>query len=126
MQWDNNGSSLYLSESTLQGGPNGAFADTLSYVQFSNVIHSPPFYCDPSTGNFSIDEMSPAVTSWGEPMGALGFGCSGTIQASASIVSIEDIPSDQGGRVYITFERSIFDLQHSIISIFCGLVLINV
>ena len=28
-------------------------------------------------------------------MGALGFGCSGTIQASASIVSIEDIPSDQ-------------------------------
>ena len=109
VQWDNNGSSLYLSESTLQGGPNGAFADTLSYVQFSNVIHSPPFYCDPSTGNFSIDEMSPAVTSWGEPMGALGFGCSGTIQASASIVSIEDIPSDQGGRVYITFERSIFD-----------------
>ena len=109
VQWDNNGSNIYLSESTLQGGPNGAFADSLSYIQYSNVIHSPPFYCDPSTGDFSIDEMSPAVTSWGEPMGALGYGCTGTIQASANIVSIEDIPNDQGGRVYITFERSLFD-----------------
>ena len=109
VQWDNNGSSLYLNESTIQGGENGAFADSLSYIQYSNVIHSPPFYCDPSTGDFSIDEMSPAVTSWGEPMGALGYGCTGTIQASANIVSIEDIPNDQGGRVYITFERSLFD-----------------
>ena len=45
----------------------------------------------------------------GRTYGSTWFGCSGTIQASASIVSIEDIPSDQGGRVYITFERSIFD-----------------
>ena len=42
-------------------------------------------------------------------MGAFGFGCSGTIQASASILSIEDVPNDQGGRVYITFEGSLFD-----------------
>ena len=42
-------------------------------------------------------------------MGALGYGCTGTIQADATILGIEDIPNDQGGRVYITFERSIFD-----------------
>ncbi len=29
--------------------------------------------------------------------------------ASASILSIEDVPNDQGGRVYITFEKSLFD-----------------
>ena len=42
-------------------------------------------------------------------MGALGIGCTGTIQAEVSIVSVEDIPNDQGGRVYITFEKSLFD-----------------
>ena len=109
VQWDNNGSGLYLHESTIQGGENGVFTDTLSYTEYSNVISSPPFFCEPANGNFSIDEMSPAVTTWGEPMGAVGYGCTGTIQADASILSIEDIPNDQGGRVYITFERSIFD-----------------
>ncbi|MAI57696.1 MAG: hypothetical protein CML56_01700 [Rhodobacteraceae bacterium] len=109
VQWDNNGSGLHLHETTLQGGENGVFTDTLSYAEYSNVMSSPPFFCEPANGNFSIDEMSPAVTSWGEPMGALGYGCTGTIQADATILSIEDIPNDQGGRVYITFERSIFD-----------------
>ena len=109
VQWDNNGSGLHLHETTVQGGENGVFTDTLSYAEYSNVMSSPPFFCEPANGNFSIDEMSPAVTSWGEPMGALGYGCTGTIQADATILGIEDIPNDQGGRVYITFERSIFD-----------------
>ena len=42
-------------------------------------------------------------------MGAFGIGCTGTIQAEASIVSVDDVPDDQGGRVYITFEKSLFD-----------------
>jgi len=109
VQWDNNGSSLYVYESDIQFGENGGFADTLSYIDYYNIINAPPFFCDPQNGDFSIDEFSPAVTSWGEPMGSSGFGCSGTIQASASILSVEDIPSDQGGRVYITFEKSLFD-----------------
>ena len=109
VQWDNNGSGLIINESLVQGGENGIFADELSYAESYNVVNSPPFFCNPQIGDFSIDEQSTAFTSWGEPMGALGIGCTGTIQAEASIVSVEDIPNDQGGRVYITFEKSLFD-----------------
>lgn len=109
VQWDNNGSSLYVNESDVQGGENGTFADEQSYVDSYNVIDTPPFFCNPAIGDFSIDENSSAFTSWGEPMGALGIGCTGTIQAEASIVSVDDVPDDQGGRVYITFEKSLFD-----------------
>ena len=109
VNWDGEGSSMYVSDSDIENGENGVFADSLSYIDYYNNINSPPFFCDPESGDFSIDEFSPAVTEWGEPMGAFGFGCSGTIQASASILSIEDVPNDQGGRVYITFERSLFD-----------------
>ena len=109
MQWDGMGSTLHVNESDLQGGENGVFADSLSFIHLQNIVDAPPFFCNPADGDFSIDEMSPAVTSWGEPMGAFGFGCTGNVQASASILDIQDVPDDQGGRVYITFERSIFD-----------------
>ena len=109
VNWDGVGSSMYVSDSDIENGENGVFADSLSYIDYYDNISSPPFFCDPESGDFSIDEFSPAVTEWGEPMGAFGFGCSGTIQASASILSIEDVPNDQGGRVYITFEGSLFD-----------------
>jgi hypothetical protein len=109
VNWDGEGSSMYVSNSDIENGENGVFADDLSYIDYYDNISSPPFFCDPESGDFSIDELSPAVTQWGEPMGAFGFGCSGTIQASASILSVEDVPNDQGGRVYITFEGSLFD-----------------
>ena len=109
VHWDGAGSSLYVNESDIMGGESGGFADSLSFIDLQNIIDTQPFFCNPADGDFSIDEMSPAVTSWGEPMGALGFGCTGNVQASASILDIQDVPDDQGGRVYITFERSTFD-----------------
>ena len=109
VNWDDIGSNMYVSNSDIENGEDGVYADDMSYIDYYDNISSPPFFCDPESGDFSIDELSPAVTYWGEPMGAFGFGCSGTIQASASILSIEDVPNDQGGRVYITFEGSLFD-----------------
>ena len=85
------------------------YADDLSYINHDGIIDVDPLFCDPENGNFSIDVLSQAVTPWGEPMGALGYGCEGTIMASAHILSVEDVPNDQGGRVYITFEKSLFD-----------------
>ena len=109
VNWDGIGSGMYVNTSDIENGEDGVYADDMSYIDYYDNISSPPFFCDPESGDFSIDELSPAVTYWGEPMGAFGFGCSGTIQASASILSIEDVPNDQGGRVYITFEGSLFD-----------------
>ena len=109
VHWDGAGSTLFVNESDIQGGESGGFADSLSFIDLQNTIDAQPFFCNPIDGDFSIDEMSPAVTSWGEPMGAMGFGCTGNVQASASILDIQDVPDDQGGRVYITFERSTFD-----------------
>ena len=76
------------------------YADDLSYINHDGILDMDPFFCDEENGDLSIDVNSQAVTPWGEPMGALGSGCEGTIMASASIVSIEDVPNDQGGRVY--------------------------
>ena len=109
VNWDGIGSGMNVNSSDIENGEDGVYADDMSYIDYYDNISSPPFFCDPESGDFSIDELSPAVTYWGEPMGAFGFGCSGTIQASASILSIEDVPNDQGGRVYITFEGSVFD-----------------
>ena len=109
VNWDGIGGYMNVNTSDIENGEDGVYADDMSYIDYYDNISSPPFFCDPESGDFSIDELSPAVTYWGEPMGAFGFGCSGTIQASASILSIEDVPNDQGGRVYITFEGSLFD-----------------
>ena len=109
VQWDDSGSSLDIYNSVVQGGESGMYADDLSYINHDGILDMDPFFCDAENGDLSIDVNSQAVTPWGEPMGALGYGCEGTIMASASIVSIEDVPNDQGGRVYITFEKSIFD-----------------
>ena len=109
VQWDDSGSSLDIYNSVVQGGESGMYADDLSYINHDGILDIDPFFCDAENGDLSIDVNSQAVTPWGEPMGALGYGCEGTIMASASIVSIEDVPNDQGGRVYITFEKSLFD-----------------
>ncbi|MDC3166204.1 T9SS type A sorting domain-containing protein [Candidatus Marinimicrobia bacterium] len=109
VQWDENGSQLDVFHSVVQGGESGIYSDDLSYVYQDGVIDIDPLFCDPENGDFSIDMNSGAITPWGEPMGALGYGCEGTIMASAAIVSIEDVPNDQGGRVYLTFEKSLFD-----------------
>ena len=109
VQWDDSGSSLDIYNSVVQGGESGMYADDISYINHDGILDIDPFFCDAENGDLSIDVNSQAVTPWGEPMGALGYGCEGTIMASASIVSIEDVPNDQGGRVYITFEKSLFD-----------------
>ena len=109
VQWDENGSHLDVYNSVVMGGENGMYADELSYLYHDGVLDMDPFFCDPANGNFSIDVLSGAVTPWGEPMGALGYGCEGTVMAAAHILSVEDVPNDQGGRVYVTFEKSLFD-----------------
>ena len=109
VQWDDNGSNLDVYYSVVQGGESGMYADDQSYIYHDGVLDMDPFFCDPANGDFSIDVNSQAVTPWGEPMGALGYGCEGTIMASAVILGVDDIPNDQGGRVYVTFEKSIFD-----------------
>ena len=109
VQWDENGSHLDVYNSVVMGGENGMYADELSYLNHDGVLDMDPFFCDPANGNFSIDVLSGAVTPWGEPMGALGYGCEGTVMAAAHILSVEDVPNDQGGRVYVTFEKSLFD-----------------
>ena len=85
------------------------YSDDLSNIYQDGVIDIDPLFCDPENGDFSIDMNSGAITPWGDPMGALGFGCEGNVMASANILSVVDVPDDQGGRVYITFEKSLFD-----------------
>ena len=109
VQWDENGSQLDVFHSVVQGGENGMYSDDLSNIYQDGVIDIDPLFCDPENGDFSIDMNSGAITPWGDPMGALGFGCEGNVMASANILSVVDVPDDQGGRVYITFEKSLFD-----------------
>ena len=109
VQWDENGSYLDVRNSVVMGGESGMYADELSYLNYNDVLDMDPFFCDPANGNFSIDVLSNAVTPWGDPMGALGYGCEGTVMAAPHILSVEDVPNDQGGRVYVTFEKSPFD-----------------
>ena len=74
VQWDENGSYLDVYNSVVMGGENGMYADELSYLNHDGVLDMDPFFCDPANGNLSIDVLSGAVTPWGEPMGALGYG----------------------------------------------------
>ena len=109
VQWDDNGSNLEVYDCVVQGGESGIFADELSFINHDGLIDMDPLFCDAENGDFSIDVNSQAVMPWGEPMGALGFGCEGNIMAAATIIGVDDVPNDQGGRVYITFEKSLFD-----------------
>ena len=104
-----NGSNLDVYNSVVQDGENGIYADDFSVVYQDGILDMDPLFCDPENLDFSLDMNSGAITPWGEPMGALGFGCEGNIMASANILSVQDVPNDQGGRVYITFEKSLFD-----------------
>ena len=79
VQWDDNGSNLDVYNSVVQGGESGMYADELSYINHDGLLDMDPLFCDPANGNFSIDVLSGAVTPWGEPMGALGYGCEGTV-----------------------------------------------
>ncbi len=105
VHWDGAGSTLFVNESDIQGGESGGFADSLSFIDLQNTIDAQPFFCNPIDGDFSIDEMSPAVTSWGEPMGAFGFGCTGNVQASASILTFRTSLMIRVAGFYITFEK---------------------
>ena len=102
VQWDDNGSYMDVYNSVVQDGESGMYADDLSTIYPDGVIDMDPLFCDPENGDFSIDVNSQAVLPEGGPMGALGFGCEGNVMASANILSVVDVPDDQGGRVYLS------------------------
>ena len=111
VQWDEVGSYVHVSESDVWNGDASCYSDDYSQVDYvyETNINLDPFFCTPEENWFAVDELSPAVTSWGEIMGAFGAGCSGTVPGEAMILSVQDVPDDQGGRVYVTFEKSLFD-----------------
>lgn len=105
------GGSISIHESSVWNGESSCVAVGLGLVEYDTESNMDvnPFFCNIEEGNYALDEMTPAITSYGMVMGAFGVGCFGTVMAPATIVSIDDIPEDQGGRVYVTFEKSIFD-----------------
>jgi predicted outer membrane repeat protein len=108
---DGIGGNISIHESNVWNGESSFSSVGLGFVEYDSEsnIEVNPFFCNLEDGDFSLDEMTPAITSDGMVMGAFGVGCSGNVMAPASIVSIDDIPEDQGGRVYVTFEKSIYD-----------------
>lgn len=108
---DGMGGYISIHESNVWNGESSVVSLGLGFVEYDTEsnIDVNPFFCNYDEGDFSLDEMTPAVTSDGEVMGAFGIGCSGNVMAPATIVAVDDIPEDQGGRVYVTFEKSIFD-----------------
>ena len=113
------GSSIYLH-------PNPSYPDTL-HIEYSslltmeslhmddvnhfeigeNTIEADPMFCNPDEDDFTvsyISELNGGALDGGV-IGAYAVGCG----LNPSIVSIADVPNDQGGRVYLSFNRSYID-----------------
>ena len=95
---------LHISYSNLLN-QESIYSDNGNYVEFGDgMIYGDPMFCG---WDYSINAFSPLVGSSpdGSNIANLEIGCG----FEPTIISITDVPNDQGGRVYLEFNRSPFD-----------------
>jgi hypothetical protein len=95
-----NQATSFLSYSNIEGGWEG-----------EGNIDLDPHFCAAFFGDYHLAEGSPCIGSGldGANMGALGVGCEFPQFPEPEIMSVMDVPEDQGGRVYVEFSSSMFD-----------------
>ncbi len=95
-----NQATSFLSYTDIEGGWEGE----------GNIDLNPNF-CAAFSGDYHLAEGSPCIGSGfdGVNMGALGVGCEFAQFPEPEIMSVTDVPEDQGGRVYVEFSSSMFD-----------------
>ena len=95
-----NEATSFLSYSDIEGGWEG-----------EGNINLDPHFCAAFYGDYYLAESSPCIGSGldGANMGALGVGCELAQFPEPQIMSVTDVPEDQGGRVYVEFSSSMFD-----------------
>ena len=122
--WGNDPQQIYFHEegmpnymsilhSNIEGGYDAIeFNSNGDLLESEGNIDADPLFCNFDNGNFSLAENSPCVNvDWDseEYMGAHGIGCGLLDSELPAILSIEDVPEDQGNWVYIEFSSSIHD-----------------
>jgi hypothetical protein len=98
--YQENEATSYLSYGDIEGGWEG-----------EGNIDLDPHFCAAFFGDYHLAEGSPCIGSGldGTNMGALGVGCEFAQFPEPEIMSVTDVPEDQGGRVYVEFSSSMFD-----------------
>ena len=101
---------ITITYSDIQGGEEGIIGSESVYWGDGNIDAEPNF-CSYFTGDYHLAEGSPCIGSGldGANMGALGVGCEFPQFPEPEIMSLMDVPEDQGGRVYVEFSSSMFD-----------------
>ena len=129
--WEYQGTSYPSPEGTLWNiGPRlGVYLDNgggwFSWGYYGNISDSPLIYSMYSVEDDAYYDFY--VTSWtrgdgpgsgwggngngSAPGGGFSYYRSGPIEYKPKITSIEDVPNDQGGRVYLTFRRCEIDVN---------------
>ena len=71
------------------------------------MIYGDPMLCDAGNEEYTISIFSPlnGAGSDGEIIGAFGVDCGN----EPTITGVWDVPNDQGGRVYLDFNRCVYD-----------------
>mgnify|MGYP001476556554 CR=1 FL=1 len=104
---------MYIHYSDIEGGYDDIeFNDNGDLLESEGNIDADPLFCDVDDGNFGLAENSPCLNiDWNSQdyMGAHGLGCGLLDSELPAILSIEDVPEDQGNWVYIEFSSSIHD-----------------
>jgi hypothetical protein len=98
--YQENEATSYLSYGDIEGGWEG-----------EGNIDLDPHFCAAFFGDYHLAEGSPCIGSGLDSanMGALGVGCEFAQFPEPEIMSVTDVPEDQGGRVYVEFSSSMFD-----------------
>ncbi|MCH2651242.1 MAG: right-handed parallel beta-helix repeat-containing protein, partial [Candidatus Marinimicrobia bacterium] len=82
--------------------------DNINHLEIgAGMIYGDPMFCNPENGEYTINVFSPLVDagSDGEIIGAFGVDCG----HEPTITGVWDVPNDQGGRVYLDFNRCVYD-----------------
>ena len=82
--------------------------DNINHLEIgAGMIYGDPMFCNPENGEYTINVFSPLVGagSDGEIIGAFGVDCG----HEPTITGVWDVPNDQGGRVYLDFNRCVYD-----------------
>jgi len=80
----------------------------------ADEIVADPIFCDPAAVNYSLGDISPAapaVSACGQLIGAFPVACHLPQPGAPVILSILDIPGDNGGQVRIRWQRSQYDAR---------------
>jgi len=109
--WSNSPDEIIHESGNVSNGMNITYSDIMGGWGGNGNIDADPMFCDPENRDFSLNVESPCMYT-GESeaiMGALGIGCGDVSIYEPNILSIADIPNDQGGRVFVLFTKSFFD-----------------